>query len=620
MADWNLRVVLHRLWGDQPLSYRSWAVQPEPKPLEREFWHRRDVDVLELPFDQYGQILELRRQPGASGERRATLRRARSKGSRPSRIRSSTAALLRSRARAPGRRREPPGLAPDRPVRGQWSGEDLAPPRRRRALPTPGSPTPLFVMFCSWGEGRRRNRSRGSRGRRRSGLAAMHVILDQFEEYFLYHEPDSVRRRARGGRASGTFVRTSCSVCARMRSRSSTRSRAGSRTSSPIISASTTSTGAARARSSARSSARRARARGGAVRAEPELVEAVLDQVAAGKVESAERAGRRRGRRGADRGAVPAARVDGSGRRAGARVSVLQLATLGSSEARSRSCEPISNVRWGRCSRRAGRGGHVRPPRHAIRAEDRPPPWRPRPVRGGSGGRAPCSPSAASGSCAPWTGRVEGSATKSSTTFSPTAFSRGAARSSRIARPRWYGDGASPIAIAAVALLALGAMTAVALFALFQREHAQDAARRANARGLAAQADALMDVDPARSVALAAQAAQLEPSLDVERQLREALIGSRVRAVFRARGGAVTDAALSPDSGRVAVASATGWIRVFDSRTLRLLDGFAIRVTSPTSRSPETEGCSCRPAATAPPASGMQRTELSFASSATPAV
>ena len=28
-ADWNLRVVLSRLWGDDPLSYRSWAVQPE---------------------------------------------------------------------------------------------------------------------------------------------------------------------------------------------------------------------------------------------------------------------------------------------------------------------------------------------------------------------------------------------------------------------------------------------------------------------------------------------------------------------------------------------------------------------------------------------------------------
>jgi DNA-binding SARP family transcriptional activator len=57
MADWNLRVVLHRLWGDQPLSYHSWAVQPEPKPLEREFWHRRDVDVLELSFEEYAETL-----------------------------------------------------------------------------------------------------------------------------------------------------------------------------------------------------------------------------------------------------------------------------------------------------------------------------------------------------------------------------------------------------------------------------------------------------------------------------------------------------------------------------------------------------------------------------------
>jgi DNA-binding SARP family transcriptional activator len=57
MADWNLRVILHRLWGDQPLTYHSWAVQPEAKPLEREFWHRRDVDVLELPFEEYAGIL-----------------------------------------------------------------------------------------------------------------------------------------------------------------------------------------------------------------------------------------------------------------------------------------------------------------------------------------------------------------------------------------------------------------------------------------------------------------------------------------------------------------------------------------------------------------------------------
>jgi hypothetical protein len=57
MSDWNLRVVLNRLWGDQTLSYRSWAVQPDAAALEREFWRRRDVDVLELPLEAYAEAL-----------------------------------------------------------------------------------------------------------------------------------------------------------------------------------------------------------------------------------------------------------------------------------------------------------------------------------------------------------------------------------------------------------------------------------------------------------------------------------------------------------------------------------------------------------------------------------
>ncbi|MDX6408935.1 MAG: hypothetical protein QOE13_2006 [Gaiellaceae bacterium] len=57
MADWNLRVILNRLWSDQPLNYRSWAVQPQPMPLEREFWRRRDVEVHELPLEQYAGVL-----------------------------------------------------------------------------------------------------------------------------------------------------------------------------------------------------------------------------------------------------------------------------------------------------------------------------------------------------------------------------------------------------------------------------------------------------------------------------------------------------------------------------------------------------------------------------------
>ncbi|HEY2937819.1 MAG TPA: BTAD domain-containing putative transcriptional regulator [Gaiellaceae bacterium] len=70
MSDWNLRVILNRLWGDNALSYRSWAVQPEAKLLEREFWRRREVDVVELGLEAYVEALA--RQAGlVSAEARA---------------------------------------------------------------------------------------------------------------------------------------------------------------------------------------------------------------------------------------------------------------------------------------------------------------------------------------------------------------------------------------------------------------------------------------------------------------------------------------------------------------------------------------------------------------------
>jgi hypothetical protein len=50
-------VLLYRLWGDQPLSYRSWAVQEQPKPFELEFWRRHDVDVIDVPLEQYVEAL-----------------------------------------------------------------------------------------------------------------------------------------------------------------------------------------------------------------------------------------------------------------------------------------------------------------------------------------------------------------------------------------------------------------------------------------------------------------------------------------------------------------------------------------------------------------------------------
>jgi SIR2-like domain len=53
MRDWNLRVILHRIWGEQKLKYKSWAVQLRPSELDREFWELRGVDVLDVPLDDY---------------------------------------------------------------------------------------------------------------------------------------------------------------------------------------------------------------------------------------------------------------------------------------------------------------------------------------------------------------------------------------------------------------------------------------------------------------------------------------------------------------------------------------------------------------------------------------
>jgi hypothetical protein len=58
MRDWNLRVILHRIWGQQKLNYRSWAIQVQPEPIEREFWQKRGVDILDMELDRYVEGLQ----------------------------------------------------------------------------------------------------------------------------------------------------------------------------------------------------------------------------------------------------------------------------------------------------------------------------------------------------------------------------------------------------------------------------------------------------------------------------------------------------------------------------------------------------------------------------------
>ena len=60
MADWNLRLILNRIWGERPVAYRSWAVQRSPSPLAQAFWRRFDVAALDVDPLSYVELLERR--------------------------------------------------------------------------------------------------------------------------------------------------------------------------------------------------------------------------------------------------------------------------------------------------------------------------------------------------------------------------------------------------------------------------------------------------------------------------------------------------------------------------------------------------------------------------------
>lgn len=53
LRDWNLRVILQRIWGEQQLSYTSWAVQPSADALDQKFWSKRNVDILNVRLEDY---------------------------------------------------------------------------------------------------------------------------------------------------------------------------------------------------------------------------------------------------------------------------------------------------------------------------------------------------------------------------------------------------------------------------------------------------------------------------------------------------------------------------------------------------------------------------------------
>jgi hypothetical protein len=60
LSDWNLRVILHRIWEQRKFDFKSWAVQLHPEPIDQKFWSKRDVDILDARLEDYVSALQVK--------------------------------------------------------------------------------------------------------------------------------------------------------------------------------------------------------------------------------------------------------------------------------------------------------------------------------------------------------------------------------------------------------------------------------------------------------------------------------------------------------------------------------------------------------------------------------
>ncbi|HJQ67516.1 MAG TPA: SIR2 family protein [Blastocatellia bacterium] len=58
LRDWNLRVMLNRVWGEDELDRNSWAVQTNTPEYIRDYWNTRKLKILNEHLDDYIAILE----------------------------------------------------------------------------------------------------------------------------------------------------------------------------------------------------------------------------------------------------------------------------------------------------------------------------------------------------------------------------------------------------------------------------------------------------------------------------------------------------------------------------------------------------------------------------------
>ncbi len=117
-------------------------------------------------------------------------------------------------------------------------------------------------------------------------------------------------------------------------------------------------------------------------------------------------------------------------------------------------------------------------------------------------------------------------------------------------------------AIIGASLVALAIVAGVAVYALVQRSNARTQARRAHGGALAARAQADLATNPQLSVDLALQAASLAPGRNTADALRASLAAMRENRVLQL-GGQIVTAAFAPRGERLLVASTDGKVGIY---------------------------------------------------------
>jgi WD40 repeat protein len=120
--------------------------------------------------------------------------------------------------------------------------------------------------------------------------------------------------------------------------------------------------------------------------------------------------------------------------------------------------------------------------------------------------------------------------------------------------------------VASGALLGLVLVAAIAVFALIERGHARTQERHARAGELAAQANFELGVDPRQSLALGLSAARLDDTPAVEAAVRDGLLASRVRRALSLPSPVLATGA----DGRFALGDARGRVYVGFQQRARL--------------------------------------------------